>query len=67
MCSDISMNCTLWEEYAAKFIKFNNDNKAGPVVVMLKYGKIKEEGDRLISISYTIVIPFICNHLFTAY
>jgi hypothetical protein len=43
--SDISVNCTLWEDYAAKFIKFNKDRKeGGPVIVMLNYCKIKEEG-----------------------
>ncbi|RHN78616.1 putative non-specific serine/threonine protein kinase [Medicago truncatula] len=46
--SDISLNCTLSEDYAAKFDKFNNDNKeSGPVILMLKYGKIKEEGKYL--------------------
>ena len=45
--SDISINCTLWEDYAGKFLKFNNDRKEfGPVVVMLTYAKLKEEGDR---------------------
>jgi hypothetical protein len=44
-CSDVPVNCTLWEEYAAKFIKFSNERKeAGPIVVMLKYAKVKEEG-----------------------
>ncbi|AES75694.2 DUF223 domain protein [Medicago truncatula] len=52
--SDISLNCTLWEDYAAKFIKFNNDNKeSGPVILMLKYGKIKEEGKYPLSITNT--------------
>lgn len=46
ICSDISLNCTLWEDYAAMFIKYNSERKqGGPVVVMLKYAKIKEEGD----------------------
>jgi hypothetical protein len=45
LCSDIPLNCTLWEEYAAKFIKFSNERKeAGPIIVMLKYAKVKEEG-----------------------
>jgi len=43
--SDIVINCTLWEEYAGKFIQYNSERKeVGPVIVMLKYGKIKEEG-----------------------
>lgn len=45
MCSDISINYTLWEDYAGKFLKFNNERKEfGPVVVMLTYAKLKEEG-----------------------
>ncbi|RHN42005.1 hypothetical protein MtrunA17_Chr8g0372151 [Medicago truncatula] len=32
------------QDYAAKFINFNNDRKEGePIIVLLKYGKIKEE------------------------
>ncbi|RHN55405.1 putative nucleic acid-binding protein [Medicago truncatula] len=56
--SDISLNCTLWEDYAAKFIKFNNENKeTGPIIVMLKYGKINEEGWCLIFvISYCVTV-----------
>lgn len=43
--SDIVLHCTLWEEYAAKFIKYNSDRKdVGPVIVLLKYCKIKAEG-----------------------
>jgi hypothetical protein len=42
----MTLNCTLWEDYAAKFIKYMGDKKqGGPVVVMLKYAKIKEEGN----------------------
>lgn len=52
--SDISINCTLWEEYAAKFIQFNKDRKdGGPVIVMLNYCKIKEEGRFPLSVSNT--------------
>jgi hypothetical protein len=44
-CSDIPLNCTLWEDYAAKFINFNSERKeGGPVIVMMEYAKIKEEG-----------------------
>jgi hypothetical protein len=33
------------------FIKYNNERKeCGPVVVMLKYAKIKEEGDTSTSV-----------------
>ena len=46
--SDILLNCTLWEDYATKFIQYNSDKKRGwPVIVMLKYAKIKEEGNSL--------------------
>ncbi|RHN50934.1 putative nucleic acid-binding protein [Medicago truncatula] len=42
--SDMPLNCTFWEEYAAKFIKFSNErNEAGPIFVMLNYAKVKEE------------------------
>ncbi|AES89115.1 plant OB fold protein, putative [Medicago truncatula] len=52
--SDISINCTLWEEYAAQFIKYNSERKeGGSVVVMLKYAKIKEEGRFPLSVSNT--------------
>lgn len=52
--SDISLNCTLWEEYAGRFIRFSNERKeTGPVVVMLKYCKIKEEGRYPLSVSNT--------------
>jgi hypothetical protein len=43
--SDVTLNCTLWESYAGTFIHYNNMRKEhGPVIVMLKYGKVKEEG-----------------------
>jgi len=60
------MNCSLWDDYAGKFIKFNNDNKEnGPIIVMLKYGKIKEEGfDKYASIYYCHI--FIFNDLVIA-
>lgn len=52
--SDISINCTLWEDYASKFLKFNNERKEfGPVVVMLTYAKLKEEGRFPLSVSNT--------------
>ncbi|RHN55670.1 putative nucleic acid-binding protein [Medicago truncatula] len=42
---DITLNCTLWESYAGTFIRYNNERKEqGPVIVLLKYGKVKEEG-----------------------
>ncbi|XP_039683751.1 uncharacterized protein [Medicago truncatula] len=58
--SDIVLNCTLWEEYAAKFVQYNSDRKeAGPVIVLLKYCKIKEEG-------FNSLLDFSCffNYLF---
>lgn len=52
--SDISLNCTLWEEYAAKFVKLNNERKdSGPFIVMIKYGKIKAEGRYAPSVTNT--------------
>jgi hypothetical protein len=57
LCSDISLNCTLWEEYAGKFIEFNTQRKGtGPVVVLLKYGKVKEEGNFDKSICYLLFV-----------
>ncbi|XP_039684531.1 uncharacterized protein [Medicago truncatula] len=52
--SDIVLNCTLWEEYAPKFVQYNSDRKeAGLVIVLLKYCKIKEEGRYPLSVSNT--------------
>ncbi|KEH22461.1 plant OB fold protein, putative [Medicago truncatula] len=52
--SDIALNCTLWEDCAAKFIKFSNERKeAGPIIVMLKYEKVKEEGKFPLSVTNT--------------
>lgn len=59
--SDIVLNCTMWEEYAAKFVQYKSDRKeAGPVIVLLKYCKIKEEG-------FNSLLDFSCffNYLFT--
>jgi len=53
--SEISLNCTLWEDYAAMFIKYNSERKQGGlVVVMLKYAKIKEEGDIPTSVFFVV-------------
>jgi hypothetical protein len=44
----------LWEEYAGRFIKFNTERKdSGPLIVMLAYCKIKEEGYTLIYLTHT--------------
>ncbi|RHN44815.1 putative nucleic acid-binding protein [Medicago truncatula] len=47
-------------QYAAKFVQYNSDRKeAGPVIVLLKYCKIKEEG-------FNSLLDFSCffNYLF---
>ena len=63
--SDIVLNCTLWEEYAGKFIQYNSNRKeGGPVVVMLKTCKIKEEG----FLSILLFIPYhMSNNLYIMY
>ncbi|XP_050914691.1 uncharacterized protein LOC127129579 [Lathyrus oleraceus] len=43
-CND-TLNCTLWETYAVKFmnyIQMNNDG--GPSIILLQYAKVKAEG-----------------------
>ncbi|CAL5194798.1 unnamed protein product [Lathyrus oleraceus] len=40
-----TLNCTLWETYAVKFmnyIQMNNDG--GPSIILLQYAKVKAEG-----------------------
>jgi len=62
--SDITLNCTLWESYAGKFIQYNNDRKEhGPVIVLIKYGKVKEEGLEHVDLLYKLIIV-ICVFIF---
>ncbi|WJX51881.1 hypothetical protein P8452_38044 [Trifolium repens] len=52
--SDITLHCTLWEDYATKFINFVNGNTdAGPTIICMKYAKIKKEGKYPLTISNT--------------
>jgi hypothetical protein len=44
--SDVTLHCTLWEDYATKFINFvNGNNDGGPTILSMKYAKIKKEGN----------------------
>jgi hypothetical protein len=44
--SDVTLHCTLWEDYATKFINFvNGNNDGGPTILCMKYAKIKKEGN----------------------
>ncbi|XP_058766656.1 uncharacterized protein LOC131640263 [Vicia villosa] len=53
--SNNTINCTLWEDYAKQFFKFNEDNSAttGPVVIMIQYAKVKEAGHYPLSVTNT--------------
>ncbi|XP_058774786.1 uncharacterized protein LOC131649057 [Vicia villosa] len=50
-----TLNCTLWEDYAKQFFKFNEDNSAttGPIVIMIQYAKVKEAGQYPFSVTNT--------------
>ncbi|GAU10791.1 hypothetical protein TSUD_424850, partial [Trifolium subterraneum] len=52
--SDNVVKCTLWEDYATKFLNFNNNNSdAGPTIVCMKYAKAKQEGKFPLTVSNT--------------
>ncbi|XP_058783206.1 uncharacterized protein LOC131657869 [Vicia villosa] len=53
--SNNTLNCTLWEDYAKQFFKFNEDNSAttGPIVIMIQYAKVKEAGQYPLSVTNT--------------
>lgn len=41
--TDVTLNYTLWESYVGTFIHYNNERKENsPVIVLLKYDKVKE-------------------------
>jgi hypothetical protein len=43
--SDNKISCTLWEDYAMKFITYTTEKcDAGPTIIVMKYAKIKPEG-----------------------
>ncbi|XP_058772418.1 uncharacterized protein LOC131646384 [Vicia villosa] len=46
VCSNNTINCTLWEDYAKAFFKFNEEKPAtcDPTVILLQYAKVKEAG-----------------------
>ncbi|XP_058774440.1 uncharacterized protein LOC131648728 [Vicia villosa] len=49
------MNCTLWEDYAKQFFKFNEDQAttSGPTLVLLQYAKVKKQGQYPLSVTNT--------------
>ncbi|XP_058759281.1 uncharacterized protein LOC131632531 [Vicia villosa] len=53
--SNNTINCTLWEDYANDFFKFNEKNTAttDPTVVLLQYAKVKEAGHYPLSVTNT--------------
>ncbi|WJX57068.1 hypothetical protein P8452_42665 [Trifolium repens] len=52
--SGVTLHCTLWEDYATKFINFlNGNNDGGPTILCMKYAKIKKEGKYPLTISNT--------------
>ncbi|XP_045790716.1 uncharacterized protein LOC123885475 isoform X2 [Trifolium pratense] len=47
------INCTLWENYAMKFFNVQNKANDGPIIVFMKYAKIKAQGKYALNISNT--------------
>ncbi|CAJ2664510.1 unnamed protein product [Trifolium pratense] len=45
--------CTLWQNYALKFFNVQNEAKGDPIIVFMKYAKIKKEGKWPLTISNT--------------
>ncbi|CAJ2652267.1 unnamed protein product [Trifolium pratense] len=50
---NIPIACTLWENYAVKFFDVQNESKDDPIIVLMKYAKIKKEGKWPLTISNT--------------
>ncbi|KAK2448378.1 hypothetical protein QL285_007647 [Trifolium repens] len=52
--SDNKISCTLWEDYAMKFITYTREKcDAGPTIIVMKYAKIKPEGQYPLTVSNT--------------
>ncbi|XP_058727010.1 uncharacterized protein LOC131598426 [Vicia villosa] len=52
--SDNNLNCTLWEGYAVQFHDFSKTRKdTTPIIIVLQYAKVKEEGLYPLSVSNT--------------
>ncbi|XP_058746645.1 uncharacterized protein LOC131619576 [Vicia villosa] len=52
--SDNILNCTLWEGYAVQFHDFSKNRKdTTPIIIVLQYAKVKEEGKYPLSVSNT--------------
>ncbi|XP_058784467.1 uncharacterized protein LOC131659272 [Vicia villosa] len=55
--SDNILNCTLWEGYAVQFHDFSKNRKdTTPLIIVLQYAKVKEEGKYLLCVSNTFNI-----------
>ncbi|XP_058758391.1 uncharacterized protein LOC131631625 [Vicia villosa] len=50
-----TINCTLWEDYANEFFKFNENKTAtcDPTVILIQYAKVKEAGQYPLSVTNT--------------
>ncbi|MCH82309.1 replication protein A 70 kDa dna-binding subunit C-like, partial [Trifolium medium] len=51
--SNTPIACTLWENYAHKFFNVQDQAKGDPIIVFMKYAKIKKEGKWPLTISNT--------------
>ncbi|XP_058744322.1 uncharacterized protein LOC131616890 [Vicia villosa] len=52
--SDNVLNCTLWEGYAMQFHEFSKNRKdTTPLIIVLQYAKVKEEGKYPLCVSNT--------------
>ncbi|XP_058741956.1 uncharacterized protein LOC131614380 [Vicia villosa] len=61
ICNNM-LNCTLWESYADKIIRFNKDRVDAPVPTnaLLQYAKMMEEGKYLLSVTNTYNVTLLC-------
>ncbi|CAI8607489.1 unnamed protein product [Vicia faba] len=57
-----TLNCTLWESYVEQFVKYNQDraDASVPIVVLLQYAKVKEEGKYPLSVTNTYHVTMLC-------
>ncbi|XP_045791821.1 uncharacterized protein LOC123886558 [Trifolium pratense] len=53
ICSNNLINCTLWENYAMKFFNVQNKANDGPIIVFMKYAKVKAACKYALNISNT--------------
>ncbi|XP_058739326.1 uncharacterized protein LOC131611236 [Vicia villosa] len=60
--SNNTINCTLWESYAAQFFNFNKErgDASNPTILVLQYAKVKEEGQYPLSVTNTFHVTRLC-------